>query len=71
MIIGDFEWDGNESVVLPETDATAVYREGDFLVIRQKDRMRDDEAVVIIPVRFAEIVAAAIRKAVSGDATGG
>lgn len=56
----DIDWESGDLVVLPQVDALAVYAQGGQIVIRQRESMRDEEAVVIFPSRFAKLVADAI-----------
>lgn len=62
MIHDQFNWLGDDSLVIARVDAVAVYvtERGD-VVIRQENQMGDGDAIVMIPPRCVPDLIAALK----------
>ena len=67
--MSDFKWvdtegEDDDSVVFPSVDAVAVYpNTKNCIVIRQRDSMGGEDAVVIIPKMYVEQFILAVKQA--------
>lgn len=60
--MNDFNWDNDETIVFPTTNAVAVFmNESDDVVIMQRDPMGDDDPFVVIPPAQLKALIKALR----------